>query len=181
MVILVELLKGNRLIVWDKFESQQLYKNGFFGKPLGVIKPKKDFEAPLVLDLIEGLYLLEKKIIKIYSPISKNTLSINQFKEKSTKMLKDFNIKYLIYKDLREKGFIVSPGIKYGCDFAVYKQGPGIDHAPYLIQKYEHEDDIQATQIVEAGRLATTVRKSFIIAIVNEEQIKYLEFKWWKA
>ena len=43
--------------------------------------------------------------------------------------------------------------------------------------------DISATEIVKAGRLATTVRKRFIIAVpgLGEEKVKYLIFKWFKA
>jgi len=36
---------------------------------------------------------------------------------------------------------------------------------------------------VKAGRLATTVRKRFIIAVpdLEKERIRYLMFKWFKA
>ncbi len=77
----------------------------------------------------------------------------------------------------------MTPGIKYGCDFAVYKHGPGIDHAPYMVSVKRLEEEVTATDIVKAGRLATTVRKRFILAIPNQEaeQIQYLIFKWFKA
>ena len=39
----------------------------------------------------------------------------------------------MVYRDLRESGLIVTPGIKFGCDFAVYKYGPGVEHAPYMV------------------------------------------------
>jgi tRNA splicing endonuclease len=43
--------------------------------------------------------------------------------------------------------------------------------------------NISATEIVKAGRLATTVRKRFIIAVpgLGNENVKYLIFKWFKA
>jgi tRNA-intron endonuclease len=43
--------------------------------------------------------------------------------------------------------------------------------------------DISATEIVKAGRLATTVRKRFIIAVpdLGSNKVKYLIFKWFKA
>jgi tRNA-intron endonuclease len=170
-------LKDNRLILWDLDESKKLYLKGFYGKPLGVLKPKKDIQAPLVLDPIEGVYLLEKGAIEVYS--CNNYISITELKKRSKKTLIDFTIKYKVYKDLREKGFIVTPGVKYGSDFAVYEHGPGIDHAPYIIQILR-DDNITAEQIVRSGRLATTVRKSFILAIIEKEKISYLEFKWWK-
>ena len=54
----------------------------------------------------------------------------------------DFDIKYLVFKKLRDVGYVVSPGIKFGCDFAVYEHGPGIDHAPYLVQVVDNRHDI---------------------------------------
>ena len=76
---------------------------------------------------------------------------------------------------------MVTPGIKYGCDFAVYYEGPGRDHAPYVVQILKREEMISAAEIVKAGRLASTVRKAFIIAVVNEENVKFIKFNWWKA
>jgi tRNA-intron endonuclease len=179
--IKVEALNDGKLIVWDKKKSNQLYFNGFFGKPLGVSKPKTGFDAPLVLDSIEGIYLLENNIIEVVSGPKEYIISISELKEKARSILSDFDNKFLVYKDLRDMGFVVTPGIKYGCDFAVYEEGPGIDHAPYIIQVKRVEDLITAAQIVESGRLATTVRKTFIIAIVDGKLVKYLEFNWWKA
>ena len=94
----------------------------------------------------------------------------------------DFDKKYLVYKNFRDKGYIVNPGIKFGCDFAVYQKGPGIDHAPYLVQVYNNKDSISTTGVVLAGRLATTVRKQFILAISNgKDKVDYLALDWWKA
>jgi tRNA-intron endonuclease len=152
----VEALPDSRLIVWSPEEGMRLYGLGFYGKPLGIAKPKEEFDAPLVLDPIEGVYLLEKGLIH------------------------DFDVKYMVYKDLRDRGFAVTPGIKYGCDFAVYEHGPGLDHAPFIVQVRVSGNRISAPQIVEAGRLATTVRKMFIIAVVEEEKVQYLGFKWWR-
>ena len=175
---IAELLDDNRLIIWDINQAREIYNNSFFGKPLGDPRPREDFEDPLLLDPVEALYLVEKKIIKI----QKNNTSLNE--KKLRKILENnfikFNKKYRVYEDLRDKGYVVTPGIKYGSDFAVYEDGPGIDHAPYIVQIIDSEDQLSATEIVKAGRLATTVRKSFLLAVVNEE-IRYLEFNWWKA
>ncbi len=93
-----------------------------------------------------------------------------------------FDKKYLVYKNFRDKGYIINPGIKFGCDFAVYEKGPGIDHAPFLIQVYSRSDSITSTSIVLAGRLATTVRKQFILAIPKgKDKVDFLALDWWKA
>ena len=174
-------LVENRIIVWDIEDSKKLFTSGYYGKPIGISKPKpEEINAPLILDLIEGLYLLEKNIITIYK--SKQKISLTNMFEICKTEYHDFEKKYLVYKNFRDKGYIVNPGIKFGCDFAVYEKGPGIDHAPYLVQVYNRKDPITSTGVVRAGRLATTVRKQFILAIPKgSDKVDFLALDWWKA
>ncbi len=176
----VEALKDGRLVVWSPQESRRLYATGFYGKPLGIPKPKEDFEAPLILDPIEGVYLLEKEMINVYSGEGENEVDLEELRKSASEMLEGFEERYRIYRDLRERGLIVTPGIKYGCDFAVYEKGPGLDHAPYIIKVKSSGEGLTVAEIVEAGRLATSVRKTFIIAIVDSGEIRFLSFKWWR-
>ena len=174
-------LVENRLIVWNIEDSRKLFTSGYYGKPIGIPKPKPDeINVPLILDLIEGLYLLENKKISIYK--EKKKVTPEQMRKICKKEYHDFDKKYLVYKNFRDKGYIINPGIKFGCDFAVYEKGPGIDHAPFLIQVYSRSDSITSTAIVLAGRLATTVRKQFILAIPKgKDQVDFLALDWWKA
>jgi tRNA-intron endonuclease, archaea type len=181
--IQVELLE-NFLIVWNGSEGSSLYRNGYYGKPLGISKPKvPEFNVPLILDLMEGLYLAEKGKVSIYEGAAKNKVSFTKLHQKAKKLYEEFDEKYCVYQDLRESGLIVTPGIKFGCDFAVYKYGPGVEHAPYMVSVKSASSEISATEIVKAGRLATTVRKRFIIAVpkLGKDKIEYLIFKWFKA
>ena len=181
--IKVELLE-NFLVVWDSAEGSKLYKNGYYGKPLGIAKPKiPEFNVPLILDLMEGVYLAEKGQIAAFEGTVKRGVGLAKLKQKAKQLYEEFDLKYIVYKDLRESGLIVTPGIKFGCDFAVYKYGPGVEHAPYMVSVKSSGSNISATEIVKAGRLATTVRKRFIIAVpgLGEGKVKYLIFKWFKA
>ncbi|MEM1550811.1 MAG: tRNA-intron lyase [Candidatus Bathyarchaeia archaeon] len=174
----------NFLVVWDPKGGSELYKMGFYGKPLGIPKPKgPDFNVPLILDLMEGLYLLERRIITVYEGANKSKVSIRELRSRAKKVYENFDLKYSTYKDLRDKGLIVTPGVKFGCDFAVYKIGPGLEHAPYVVSVKSKKDEITPTEIVKAGRLATSVRKRFIIAVPDLEKgkVEYLIFKWFKA
>lgn len=174
----------NFLVVWDPAQSSKLYKMGYYGKPLGIPKPKMaEFNVPLVLDLMEGLYLAENKIIKVHEGLKEKKVGLNRLKQRARMLYGEFDLKYTVYRDLRDSGFVVTPGIKYGCDFAVYKHGPGVEHAPYMVSVKKGEENVTATEIVKAGRLATTVRKRFIVAIPNPgtQKIQYLIFKWFKA
>ena len=173
-------LIDNRIVIWNIKDSQKLFSSGYYGKPIGMSKPKiEEINVPLILDLIEGYYLLQK-----------SKVSITKMKKKVTekKMLEicrheyhNFDKKYIVYKNFRDKGYIVNPGIKFGCDFAVYQKGPGIDHAPFLVQVYNKSDAMTSTGVVLAGRLARTVRKQFILAIPSGKDVDYLALDWWKA
>jgi tRNA-intron endonuclease len=181
--IKVELIE-NFLVVWDSTEGSKLYKAGYYGKPLGILKPKiPEFDVPLILDLMEGLYLVENKKIAIYEKPKDGNVSLKKLRQKAKQLYDEFEEKYAVYRDLRDSGLIVTPGIKFGCDFAVYKYGPGVEHAPYMVSVKKQRSDISATEIVKAGRLATTVRKRFIIAVPDlaADKVKYLIFKWFKA
>ncbi|MDP2900714.1 MAG: tRNA-intron lyase, partial [Candidatus Bathyarchaeota archaeon] len=61
----VEALVDGRLVVWSVDQSRRLFNTGFYGKPLGNPKPKVDFDEPLMLDAVEGVYLLEKGLISV--------------------------------------------------------------------------------------------------------------------
>jgi tRNA-intron endonuclease len=180
--IKVELIE-NFLVVWNPEEGSQLYKTGFYGKPLGISKPKiPEFKVPLILDLMEGLYLAENEKVTIHDSANRK-VGLRQLRQKAKQLYEEFDEKYAVYRDLRDSGLIVTPGIKFGCDFAVYKYGPGVEHAPYMVSVKNAASDISATEIVKAGRLATTVRKRFIIAVpdLGAEKTQYLIFKWFKA
>ena len=167
--------------MWDIEDSRKLFSQGYYGKPIGIPKPViEEIDAPLILDLIEGLYLLENKKISITK--LKQKINVKQMTEICKKEIHEFGGKYIVYKNFRDKGYIINPGIKFGCDFAVYEKGPGIDHAPFLIQVYNRNESITSTGIVLAGRLATTVRKQFILAIPKgKDKVDFLALDWWKA
>ncbi len=173
----------NRIVVWDLESSRRLFKDSYYGKPLGIPKPKDfEFDAPLILDLMESYFLVKKKKLRVENPEGK-LLSAKELEALCAAAYPNFVERYLVYSLLRESGFVVGPGIKFGSDFAVYEHGPGIDHAPYLVQVEKEGSQVTATAVVRSGRLATTVRKQFIIAVVNADSRKadFLGFDWWRA
>jgi tRNA-intron endonuclease, archaea type len=173
----------NRIFIHNILESQTLFGDGYYGKPLGISKPKNsEFDAPLVLDLIEGYYLSNKNRLKIFRN-SDTIVESKQILKICKKQYVNFEVKYVVFENLRDKGYIVTPGIKFGCDFAVYIHGPGIDHAPFLVKVLKQNDHITSIDIVLAGRLATTVKKQFILAIVDQldKSVRFVGFDWWRA
>ena len=178
--ISAELLE-NHVIVWNFEEGSKLYKEGFYGKPLGIRKPKSfEFNRPLELSLFEALYLITKNKIEVHDQISGKLLDEEKILEIACKNFGEFEEKYQVYYDLRERGYIVRPGLKFGADFAVYEHGPGIDHAPFIVHCLQNNTSISSIEMVRAGRLATTVRKKFIIATKTMGKVVYYMFTWFK-
>jgi tRNA-intron endonuclease len=177
-------LIGTRLIVWHSADAVKLYRLGFFGKPVGIPKPKpeQDFKAPLMLDLMEGLYLLDRNVIKVTEAETGKPVSRTRLLKLANRTYKQFELGYAAYENLREKGLIVTPGIRFGSDFAIYEHGPGIDHAPFIVSVKKEEETMGPFEVVLAGRLATTVRKQFTIAVPRRgHKVDYLVFRWFKA
>ena len=75
--IKTELL-DNFLIVWNPEKGSRLYKMGYFGKPIGIPKPKiPEFNVPLILDLMEGLYLVETREIRVFCGADRKKVSFS--------------------------------------------------------------------------------------------------------
>ncbi|MFX0002022.1 MAG: tRNA-intron lyase [Candidatus Hodarchaeota archaeon] len=171
---------NSRVIVFNPLYASYLYvKKGFFGSPLGIHKPRLEyFSKPSELSLIEAYYLLEKDEITIFDVKENNYLEPEKFHEIAKKIHHKFEEKYIIYKDLREKGYIPRPGLKFGADFVVYKKGPGLEHSLFMVHVLPHDSELSAVDMVRAGRLATSVRKKFVIA--NPLTCSYYFFEWFK-
>ncbi len=175
-------LAGDRAIVWNPEEGTQLYADDYFGQPVGIRKPKSpEFEKPLELSLIETAYLLEAGKISVVDASTGNILSFEDVIERGLKTSEDFRDILTVYRKLRVLGYIVRPGLKFGTDFSVYEHGPGKDHAPFLVHVIPQRKGVVPLDIVRAGRLATSVRKKFIIATVKDSgDVAYYSFVWHK-
>jgi len=175
---------NNRVIVFNPLFASYLYVKGvngqrFFGSPLGISKPRLEyFSKPSELSLIEALYLLEKGHIILFDVKENKNLDAEEFHEIAKEIHSKFEEKYIIYKDLREKGYVPRPGLKFGADFVTYRLGPGLEHSLFMVHVLPHDSEITAIDMVRAGRLATSVRKKFVIA--NPLTKSYYFFEWFK-
>ncbi len=171
---------NSRVVVFNPLFASYLYvKMGFYGSPLGISKPRLEyFSKPSELSLIEAYYLLEKEEITIYDVKQNKFLTSDEFYAIAIKIHHKFEEKYIIYKDLRERGYIPRPGLKFGADYVVYKKGPGLEHSLFMVHVLPHDSEITAIDMVRAGRLATSVRKKFVIA--NPLTKSYYFFEWFK-
>src|SRR5271157_79663 len=180
-------LVGDEVIVFDHDQGSSLYAKGFYGKPLGIKKPdpKLSFDRELQLDLLEVVHLVKKGWLIVEDSQTGQQYTSDEIEEIAGRKYEKFMQRSLVYEDLRGKGYIVRPGLKFGADFTVYRQGPGLDHSAFVVLVLENENRISAMDMVRAGRLATSVKKRFVIASISSSEstlptIVYYVFKWFK-
>lgn len=70
-------------------------------------------------------------------------------------------------------------GLKFGSLFAIYEKGPGIDHAPILIHYLDPARNLTALDITRAARLSHSVRKTFVLATRDIDDLYFIGFEWW--
>jgi tRNA-intron endonuclease, archaea type len=162
-------LLEDRVVLWDAAMSKRLHEHGFFGKPVG---------ERLQLSLVESAYLLDKGVIALVDRFGKD-LDLESFATSARRIESDFDLKFAVYKDLREKGLVVKTGFKFGTHFRVYKQVQGlgkVPHSEYLVHTLPVDHVFLPPVLSRAVRLAHSVRKQMIFAYADEG-VRYLEIR----
>ena len=161
------IIEKDKVIITDKRGIEEFYDTSYIGT---LVKDENDQEF-LSLDPTEVLLLCERNRILLWEKNDKN------------KMLYDFeNIltyftqfderlwhKYIIYNDLRKRGYIVRTGYGNGIDFRVYKRGADFekDSAKFLIFPVFEGNPIELRDLDMMSRVAMSSRKDLIVATVD--------------
>ncbi len=162
-------LVGKKVIVEENKLKSQLIQKGF-GE-----KTKTDF----VLDLVEALYLMENGKISV-EDLNGKKLSKKGLLKLGEKKQKDFYKVFLVYSDLRERGFCVKTGFKFGFDLRVYPRGkkPGEEHTQWVIAVKSQNEKINMIQLSRKVRLSANIRTTLLLAVIDSENdINYYEIK----
>ncbi|PIN85276.1 MAG: tRNA-intron lyase [Candidatus Diapherotrites archaeon CG11_big_fil_rev_8_21_14_0_20_37_9] len=160
---------GDKVILREKKLSDQIRERGF-GEQKG---------RELILDLFEAAYLQEKEKISIQDEKS-NPMSEEDFLKYSAKKIKEFYLKLQVYKDLKERGFVVKTGFKFGFDFRVYPRGkkPGQAHTQWCINVTSQNDKYNFIELSRMIRLAGNLKTKLLNAVVDgENEINYYQLE----
>lgn len=171
MGIIEAYLVGEIILSVDA-DAFSLYKKSHFGEP-------KDNK--LQYSLSEALFLVEKGKMDIFSRNKK--LSQKEFIEKCRRIDRKIQIKYPVFKDLRERGYVVKTALKFGADFRVYEKGasPGERHAKWIVFAEHESNRLTWHEFSAKNRVAHSTKKNLLLAIADEEgDISYYEIKWLK-
>lgn len=131
----------------------------------------------LNLSLIESFYLLEKGRLDIFEddePCDEDYIM---------DLLKNQGLyaRYIVFRDLRDRGYILKTGFKYGADFRLYDRGrnPGEGHSDYLVKVVFNDYLIDVLDFSSYVRVANGVNKKLLLAIVDEDfDITYYNVEW---
>ncbi|MBW3023175.1 tRNA-intron lyase [Candidatus Woesearchaeota archaeon] len=164
-------LISDKVLTEPSDESLELYNQSRFG---AVPENKK-----LQLSLIEALYLVEKEKITVY--FGNKELTFEQLMKKAEKKEPNVWTRFVVFKDLRNRGYVVKTALKFGADFRVYERGvkPGEDHAKWIVYPVEEEASSTWYEFAAKTRVAHSTKKRLLIGIVdNEGDVTYYEIKW---
>ena len=137
-------------------------------------------EQKIIYSSFETLFLVETKKMEI-KDYQENILSEKELIKKFHKSDKDFETKYAVFKDLREKGLIVKTALKFGSAFRIYDKGDkiGQSHSKWICQPVKESSKISWHDFAAKNRVAHSTKKKLLIAIVDDEDdVSYSEVSW---
>lgn len=161
-----------RVITEDTDLARELFHQSAFGTILE--------DGKVQLSLTEALYLMEKKKITVFDGKNKQ-LDFPHFVTKASKAEPKFWIRYAVYKDMRNRGYVVKTALKFGADFRVYDRGikPGQDHARWIVYPVHEGEKYTWFDFAAKNRVAHSTKKRLMMGVVDDENdVTYWEIKW---
>jgi len=77
-------------------------------------------------------------------------------------------ISYMVYRDLRSRGYVAREGFGAGIDFRVYERGGyGKDTAPYLVLSTQEGQPLRLEKLADALQQCQSQKKELILAVMN--------------
>ena len=120
----------------------------------------------LILDSIETLYLLYNNKLEL-KKVNKNII-FDELIQNYIKKSDDTLIRFLLYRDLRTKGYAVKDGFGFGSDFRVYEKGTyGLKDAKFIIFAFNEGTQQKVGKLYKNIEQITKMGKEPIIAVIE--------------
>jgi tRNA-intron endonuclease, archaea type len=151
------IIDRNGVILIDSVKQQDQLRSKGYGEKI------KDM---YILENYEALFLLYSKRLVLTK--QKSTLDFSTFLQ--TLLKNDLSIftKFLIFRDLRTRGYIAKEGFGFGNDFRVYERGEySRKAAKYVIFGINEGISVKANILFENIRSIEKMGKEAIIAVIE--------------
>jgi tRNA-intron endonuclease, archaea type len=170
--IIVKAIFTGESIYSNKKEAFTLHEQSRFGESK---------EGKIVYSIFEALYLAEKAKMQVLE--GKKKLSFDKLMEHAKKLDSRILTKYIVFKDMRNRGYIVKTALKFGAEFRVYGKGkhPGQEHAKWVLYPVRESDNLTWHDFSAKNRVAHSTKKNLLIGIVDDENdCTYYVCQWIK-
>ena len=153
-------LAGETVVVADPAEGSTLYNKGFFGEPRS--------GGGLTLSLLEAVYLVETARLEVRD--GDRTMVLGDLFRRAHAKVPTFEIRYLVYRDLRQRGYVVKEAPPPG-DFRVFPRGggPKATASKWIVSAVSERWVFDLDGLEAHVRRATGTRKNLLLAVVDEE------------
>lgn len=152
------LLKDGEIIVSTPDSLEELTARGYGSKQ----------DKTLTLTFYEALFLLSRGIIQVQDESTKKRVDFQQLLTKYKSIDANAWAKYLIYRDLRSRGYVTREGFGLGTDFRIYERGEyGVATAKYLIYGIQEGQPVSVEQLAQTLRYTHSQKKQLILAVLN--------------
>ena len=161
-------ISGGQVLVSKESEANSLYQKGHFGE--------MQSGGKLLLSLVEAMFLVEKGRLEVKK--GRKKVGFDALLKEAEGFDPQIWLQYIVFSDLKNRGYICKTGFKFGAHFRVYEQGAvlGKDHSIFLVHCLPEFYETSMTEISRMVRLAHSVKKTLWLAIVdNEGDITYYE------
>jgi len=122
----------------------------------------------LVLTFCEALFLLSKGILEVEDEKIREQVDFSSLLKRFQLVDENAWVKYLIYRDLRSRGYVAREGFGVGIDFRVYERGEyGKETAKYLIFGIQEGQPVSVEDLARALRHVQSLKKKLVLAVIN--------------
>ncbi|MEM0058253.1 MAG: tRNA-intron lyase [Candidatus Bathyarchaeia archaeon] len=121
----------------------------------------------LLLNFCEALHLMDRGLLEVRNEKGE-TVGFQELLRFSEKNDQNVWAKYMVYRDLRTRGYVVRDGFGVGVDFRVYDRGDyGKDTAKYLVLTLQEGKPITLEELTNMVRQCQSLRKELIVAVMS--------------
>ncbi len=147
------------IVVPDLSDADSLYQDGY-----GSFRE----DRLLTLKPFEALYLLERSRITLLDERDRGGLSFEELLRRLSSVDPLSWTRYVVYRDLRARGFVVREGRGEAADFLVYERGSYPKRPPrYLVHAVCEGSPEPISQILEVLKAAEGEDRILRIAVVD--------------
>jgi tRNA-intron endonuclease, archaea type len=151
------LLKGEKVVIEDSGRFGELEQVGY-GEREGKRLVLKDYEA---------LYLLFTGRVRLRDDRGRQ-VTFDQLAEMSQARAGDSWTKFMIYRDLRSRGYIVKDGFGFGTDLRVYERGDFPEKAAkFVVFALDEGTEREVEELSESVRQIVKMGKEAIVAVIE--------------